>query len=183
MKKHVNKVRLGAMLCAVALLLAGCGAAESQSSEALSGEAESEVSTIITDYSWQGSQDGSLLVCEKDGSFKYYRSADDLTDNYFEGTYEFNMGKDAVTYMTTTLGDYGVTEEELEDIFERNEEYDESNFVCLVLHNETCIMDGENQIETPYQTPYFGFCLENEDGLYLDIANMNSGNYYIYLAK
>lgn len=140
-------------------------------------------SSIISDYSWQASGDGSYIVCKTDGTFKYYRSADDLTDNYYSGTYEFYIGEDAVIYVTKTLSDYSVTEDELEDVFDRNEEYDESNFVCLVLNNEKCIIDGENQIDSPYRTPYYGFCLEEDGTLCLDIANMNTGNYALYVAK
>ncbi len=139
--------------------------------------------SLITEYKWENSADSSLLICETDGSFKYYQSAEDLTNNYFDGTYVFYMGKDAVNYITTELSDYAVTEEELKTLFDNNEEYDESNFVILVLNNEACMVDGENQMESPAKTPYFGFCLESEGVLYLDIANMNSANYHLFVAK
>ena len=106
-----------------------------------------------------------------------------MTNNYFEGTYEFYIGEEAVIYITTQLSDYGVTKEKLEGLFDRNEEYDEANFVILVLNNEACMVDGENQVESPYQTPYFGFCVEAEGVPCLDIANMNSGNYHFFVAK
>lgn len=144
---------------------------------------EEQGSSIITEYRWQATGDGSLIVCESDGSFKYYQSAEDLTNNYFEGTYEFYMGKKAVTYITTELSDYGVTKEELEEVFDRNEEYDESNFVVFVLNNEACMIDGENVVESPYRTPYYGFYLESDGVPYLDIANMNSGNYQLFEGK
>ena len=137
----------------------------------------------LTGYNWQGTLDGSLLVFQQDGTFRYYRSADDLTDSYYEGTYVFHVGKDAVTYITTTLIQYGVTEEKLAGVFDKNDEYDESNFVCFSLNNEACIIDGKNSIESPYETPYMGFYLEDEGSLYLDIANMNSGNYHLFIAK
>ena len=140
-------------------------------------------SAIITEYKWQNAGDSSLIVCETDGSFKYYRSAEDLTNNYFEGTYDFFMGEEAVTYITTTLSSYSVTKEKLEGVFARNKEYDEANFVVFVLNNEACMVDGENQVEAPYKTPYFGFCVEAEGVPCLDIANMNSGNYHFFVAK
>lgn len=139
--------------------------------------------TLITEYIWQASGDSSLIVCKKDGSFKYYQSADELNDNYYEGTYEFHIGKDAVSYITTELSAYGVTEEELEGVFDRNEQYSESNFVIFVLNNEACIVDGENIVDSPYQTPYFGFYLEEDGVPYLDIANMNTGNYNLFVGK
>lgn len=140
-------------------------------------------SSIITEYNWQASGDSSLIVCETDGSFRYYQSAEDLTNYYYEGTYEFYMGKKAVTYITTELSDYGVTREELEEVFDRNEEYDESNFIVFVLNNEACIIDGENQVESPYRTPYYGSCVELNGVPCLDIVNMNSANHYLFVGK
>lgn len=145
--------------------------------------AVSDEAARLTAYNWQGTKDGSLLVFEQDGTFRYYQTAEDLTDNYFEGTYEFYVGADAVDYITTDLSDYSVTKNELEGIFEGSEEYDESNFVCFTLNNEACYMGGENTVEKPYQTSYFGFCLEEDGDLYLDIANMNSANYHLFIAK
>lgn len=142
-----------------------------------------EEAPALTEYNWQGTQDGSLLVFEEDGTFRYYRSAEDLTDSYYEGTYVFHVGEDAITYITTTLSQYGVTEEELVGIFDNNEEYEESNFVCFSLNNEACMIGGKNTIDAPYETPYMGFCLEEEGSLYLDIANMNTANYHLFVAK
>ena len=93
------------------------------------------------------------------------------------------MGKDAVDFITTELAEYSVKEDELDDLFDKNEEYNEDNFVCLVLHNEQCLVLGENQIDEPYNTPYYGFILENDGKLCLDIANMNSGNYTTFISK
>ncbi len=174
MKKIFSRVLSGAVLVC-SLVLAGCSSPQENKNP--------YDSSLISDYDWQASGDGSLITCNTDGTFQYYRSADDLTNNYFEGTYTFFIGEEAVQHITTELSSYAVTETELETVFESNEEYNESNFVCLVLNNEKCFMDGINQIETPYQTPYFGFCLEEDGNLYLDIANMNTGNYTLYIAK
>lgn len=143
----------------------------------------SDEATRLISYNWQGSNDGSLIVFEQDGTFRYYQTAEDLTDNYFEGTYEFYVGADAVEYITTSLSQYSITEDELTNVFDNNDEYDESNFVCFSLNNEACYMGGENTVDTPYQTPYFGFCLEEDGDLYLDIANMNTANYHLFIAK
>ncbi len=173
MKKFVNKSLL-AMAIASTVAFSGCSEEKSTNETA---------SSIITEYNWQASGDSSLIACEIDGTFKYYQSAEDLTNNYFEGTYEFYMGEAAVTYITTELSDYGVTKEELEGVFDRSEEYEEDNFVVFILNNEACMMDGVNQIEKPYQTPYFGFCVESEGTPCLDIANMNSGNSYFFIGQ
>lgn len=210
MKNLITKLLVVAMSVACTGLLLGCGQTTSQVShkdvevdseikeDATEEETENKEeemdskeqekdsakkTSIITEYNWQASGDSSLIVCKTDGSFRYYRSAEDMTNYYYEGTYEFYMGEEAVTYITTELSAYSVTREELEGVFDRNEEYDESNFVILVLNNEACIVDGENQVESPYQTPYFGFCLEEDGVPCLDIANMNTGNYSLYVGK
>jgi len=146
-------------------------------------ESDKISASIITDYNWKGANDGSLIICEVGETFRYFQSADNLEDNYYEGTYEFYVGQDAVDYVTTTLSEYAVTEEELEGLFERSDEYDVSDFVCFVLHNEACIVDGENTVDEPYTTPYFGFCFEEDGTFYLDIANMNTANYHTYIAE
>ena len=150
--------------------------------KALTKKKENISPSIITAYRWQGAGDGSLLVCKENGSFLYYQSAEDLTNNYFEGSYEFYMGNEAVKYITTTLKEYGVTQKKLKQVWSRNNEYDISNFICFVLNNETCMMDGQNVLEQPCRTPYFGFCLKQEDGWYFDVANMNTANYYYFIA-
>ncbi len=193
MKKLVTKLSVVVMAVACAGLL-GCIPPILQVSdketenpkttqESREDKEEKQETSIITEYQWQETGDGSLIVCESDGSFKYYQSAEDMTNNYFEGSYEFYMGKKAVTYITTELSEYGVTKDELKGVFDRNEEYDESNFVIFVLNNEVCIVDGENMVESPYRTPYFGFYLESDGVPYLDIANMNSGNYQLFEGK
>lgn len=173
--KKCKGLLIGAISMACAMMFASCTGKESEN--------DTVATSVIYDYNWQASQDESLMVCEEDGSFKYYQSADDMTDNYYEGTYEFYVGDNAVDYITSELSDYGLTEDELEEIFKRNDEYNEENFVCLVLNNESCIIDGENQIQSSYKTPYYGFYLEENGKTYLDIANMNTGNYVTYIAK
>lgn len=144
---------------------------------------EWENSALLTSYNWLGPKDGSLLVFEKDGTFKYYKSADDLTNYYFEGTYLFYIGAKAVTYVTTTLSNYGVTPEKLSTLFTNNKAYNEANFIIYVINNEACMIDGKNTINNPYQNPYMGFCLEDSGTIYLDVANMNTANYSLYVAK
>ena len=150
--------------------------------KALTRKKENVSPSIITKYRWQAAGDGSLIVCKEDGSFKYYQSAEDLENNYFEGTYEFYVGEAAVKYITTTLEEYGVTRKKLKQVWASSNAYDISNFICLVLNNETCMVDGQNVMESPCRTPYFGFCLKQEDVLYFDIANMNTANYYNFIA-
>lgn len=128
-----------------------------------------------------GKYEDSLLDLKRDGTFLYYRDKDDLTDNYYEGTYEVYQGEDAVEYITTELVSYGVTEQELRAFFTRNTgEMSVDNFYCLVLNNQTCIINGENTIDTPVATPYYGFYLEDQN--LFRIVNMNTAS-YVYFEK
>ena len=132
----------------------------------------------ISGYSFVDKSEKSLLDLKYNGDFKYYQSKDNLTNNYYEGTYDVYVGKDAVEYITTDLSKYGITKDELQDVFDRSSIYDESNFYCLVLNNERCIVDGVNTMTTPSSTPYYGFYIENTKTL--DIANMNTASYLYF---
>lgn len=120
--------------------------------------------------------DGSMIYFEEDGSFIWYQSDEDHDDNYYTGTYDVYMGEDAYDYIIYDLSEYGITEEELDDYFDRNEDsdfYQKENMCCLVLHNEELFMDGKLQDYAANERHYMGFF---EDG-YFDAANMESGEY------
>lgn len=130
---------------------------------------------MLPNTKWNAGRDDSQIHFFDDGTFKYYKEKDDLSDNYYEGTYSFYSGKDAINYITKDLAKYGVSEEEWFNLILRNKEYSEENSVCLVLHNETCIVGGKDTMTTPYITPYMGFYFENQN--VFDITNMNTANY------
>ena len=127
----------------------------------------------IIGNSWLEQTYNSLLDLNFDGTFKYYQNNSNLTDNYYEGTYEIYVGAEAIKYITVDLEKYGVTYEELNEVFARNSQYSEENFLCIVLTNNKCIIDGQNTLTNTVEVPYFGFYLDND---ILNIANMNAGN-------
>ena len=136
---------------------------------------------IFEENDWMEIHSESLIVPETDGTFKYYRDRLNLDDYYYEGHYEFYMGEDAYKYVTEDLSKYGVTKEELDGLFARNEQYSKENMVCFVLHNETCIIDGEDTLNgQTVITPYYGCCVTTDDGMALDVANMNAAEYYYF---
>lgn len=118
--------------------------------------------------------DGSMIIFDENGEFIWYKSPDDLEDNYYIGKYEIYMSEEALDYIVNDLEELGVTEDEMDDYFERNKGndfYNLDNYCCLVLNNEMALMDGE---EKPMDTSkyYMGF---GADGTY-DLANMQTGN-------
>lgn len=119
--------------------------------------------------------DDSVIYFQEDGTFEWYLSVDDTSDNYFKGTYDVYFDKSALEYITEDLSDYGVTSDELHEFFIQNADndfYQMSNLCCLVLHNDEGMMDG--RIERMGRDSYYmGFY---QDG-YFDAANMATGNY------
>ncbi len=139
---------------------------------------------IFTAQGWTEIHGDSYLVPEEDGTFRYYKYKDNLDDYYYEGHYDFYMGDDAYKYVTEDLSQYGVNKSELDTMFAMNEEYDKSNLVCFVLHNEKCIMDGVDTLEgqDAVDTPYYGCLLDDGEEKALDVANMNAIKYYYFVA-
>lgn len=130
---------------------------------------------LLDDTSWL-SNDGSYIVFNDDETFEWYQKKE-VTDNYYySGTFEIFVGQEAVDYVTNDLSNYGITEDELEGVFDRAEEYELDIFICFVLNNESCMVNGENVLEAgAVLTPYYGFVLE--DGTFLDVANMVTATY------
>ena len=90
------------------------------------------------DHSFQCG-DSSAIYFYDDGSYLWYQDDSDHNDNYYSGTYDVYMGSAAQKYITEDLADLGVTEQELEDYYERNSDsdfYTKENLCCLILHNE-----------------------------------------------
>ncbi len=133
-----------------------------------------EKESIIANTTWT-TGDGSQVVFTKE-RIDWYRYPDDHNDNYYSGKYKFYIGKEAVKYVTEELKEYGLTKEELEDIFERSEKYDESNFIVFDIRYDKFILEGEEQKITRPLVPWYGFILNNNT--FLDVANMNTGTYY-----
>lgn len=131
---------------------------------------------VLAGTSWIAKEDGSQWVFGEDGSFHWYQSKEVTDDNYYAGAYEFHMGRDAMDYLTGDLSDYGVTEEEMQGVIDRAEEYTLEDFVCFSTVNQSFLLNGEEQLSEDVTTSYFGFLLQ--DGNYLDIANMITGTYY-----
>lgn len=126
--------------------------------------------------------DGSAIYFEEDGTFIWYMDDNDHTDYYYTGTYDCYTQDAGVDYIVNDLSDYGVTQMEMDDYFDRNADdalYSKENFVCLVLHNEEMICEGVNGIDTLYDTPYMGFYANG----YYDAANMDSMNYIFFTQK
>lgn len=167
MMKTWQRMYLPLMLL-LAFCSAGCGSTSAQE--------DSGGNDLLAGTSWIADNDGSQWIFHEDQTFAWYLSKEVTDDNYYAGTYEFHIGQDAIDYLTNTLSDYGVTKEEMQQIFDRNEEYALDNFICFSTTNQSFLLNGQEQLSEDVVTSYFGFVLL--DGTYLDIANMITGTYY-----
>lgn len=131
---------------------------------------------LLAGTSWLSGDDNSQWVFGTDKTFHWYQMKGKTDDNYFAGTYEFHMGQDAISYLTTELSDYGITERTIKRVISGNQEYTLDNFVCFSCVNQSFILHGKEQLSEDALSSYFGFLLR--DGTYLDIANMRTGTYY-----
>lgn len=139
----------------------------------------SKIKLDVSYTSWIAS-DGSEMKFEN-GTMKWYQHEGEYDDNYYFGKYEVYIGEEAIEFITEDLKEYGVTRDELEDIFDRNDEYSEDNFVVFDLVYDGITVDGETTVPTNPRIPWYGFILE--DNTYLDVANMNTGTYYSFTKK
>ena len=137
----------------------------------------------ITDESWIETNSGSYLVFEKGKNFKYYQSYADTSDYYYTGKYKLYIGQDAVNQITKNYKEYGVTESEIKDTISRSSRYKLSNFVFLVLENDGQWIGGKNLKDEEWETPYFGFLVKSSGQTVLDIANMNTAEYYTFVPE
>ena len=164
----MKKILALIILC---LVLVGCGAKEEPK--------EPQKNNDMNNTVWIATDNSEMIFDET--SFNWYRDEGVYSDNYYGGTFEYYRGTDAVKFITTELSQYGVTESELQKLFERNEKYSEENFVVFNLVYNKVVMSGENITPERPLVPWYGFILE--DGTVLDVVNMNTGTYYTFTKK
>lgn len=77
----------------------------------------------------------------KDGEFYYYKSVNDLNDNYYQGTYKVYTGK-------TGASKVGIEESKIESIVTKNKGIKESDIYTLILTPKKIISGGVDKSET-----------------------------------
>lgn len=175
----------GILVAAVLFIATGLVGYMLKDMAAKSGRSSSTTINIFAGKNWLEATSNSYIVTESGNKFKYYKDKGVYDDYYYEGHYRFYMGEDAYRYVTEDLSSYGVTKNELDKVFARNDDYDKSNFVCLVLENEKCIVDGVDTYagRSAVVTPYYGFYVKDGNDTVLDIANMNKAEYYYFIPE
>ena len=117
----------------------------------------------IIKNNWVAMEDGSYLEFGKKQTFKYYKSYQDTSDNYFTGKYRMFSGEKAVTTLTKYYEEYGITKSEIKSLISNNTAFKEENFVLIVLENDGQWMDGENVKDEAWDSVYYGFLVNSPD--------------------
>lgn len=173
-KRGLMRCKLGVCSISLALILMLCFTACAKNPAGDADEAANR--NALANTAWVSVDDGSYMVFTDETNYAWYQNKDVADDNYFMGTYQFYIGQAALQYITVDLAEFAVTEEELQQIFDANEEYNLENFVCMTADNASFMLNGEEQLSENSAVSYFGFLLE--ENTYLDIANMTTGTYY-----
>lgn len=151
-------------------------------------ETESSKQSVSVENTEYTAGDGSYLILGKQGekdNWKWYQTSSDLEDNYYAGKYQFFQGKTARTFITKEIKDYGVTEEEIDRVTNKN--YD--NLVVFFVEYSEIKIDGQSQMEQfnnsidkahPKSISYYGQINEKGD---LALVNMLSANQVVFTKK
>ncbi|MCI8809062.1 MAG: hypothetical protein HFF84_02850 [Oscillibacter sp.] len=145
--------------------------------------------------------DGSQVCLQDDGNFRYYQSANDHENQYYEGVYEVYCGQAAMDKVAS-MAEYGLTMEELEQVLSANMngyipggsspadylystgELEDTRLrynVCLdtfyvvILNNQRLVYSPDDVREGGNSTLYLGFYLPELN--MADLTNANAASY------
>ena len=137
----------------------------------------------ISGTNWILTDDNSYIMFNSDKTFIWALHEEILDDNYWSRTYIFYTGEEAITYVTTELGEYGLAESEIYELISKKDEYTTDNFICILLINTSFVLDGEEQFGTQYDissttAPYYGFIVDGDTTLLLINSNTGYGGVF-----
>ena len=176
--KPKKKLKTGAIIAIVAgaVVLVGVLAVTALviGLSAFSSSAQGKTMDQISGHDWIGG-DGSLLRLRQDGSFSFYKDPDITDDNYKAGTYRVYQGADALSFVSDSLSEYGLTyEEQFQYIYQlsgSNSKNMLKQYYCYVLYHDEFMLDGEAQTP-PQDMPFVGFY--SEENKTLDVLSLSS---------
>ena len=140
----------------------------------LPNSSSSQSSSLLNNTTWRASDESEVVF--SDNKIDWYRYPDDRLNSYYSGTYTFYMGEAAVEHLLNDMSEYGITDEKLQSLFKRNDEYSKDNFVVVDIKYDKLIVNHNEQSISKPEAPWYGFILN--DNTYLDVANMVTGTYY-----
>lgn len=137
-------------------------------------------SFTIESTNWEALKDRSYLTFNLDQTFQHYQDKQDISNNYYSGTYLFHLGKAARKYFIHSLDQYHISTDTLEAYYKREPYYNEHNLVCLILQNDACYMNAKNILRIPVSTVYLGFLLSDGSDVYLELENLYTGDLSLF---
>lgn len=143
--------------------LSACGKNDEKASERAAFE---EKGDYLTGYDWESS-DGLLIELNTDGTFKFYQNSGNKNDNYYSGKFEVKSAQSAIEYITS---EWGPTEDDQRQVMDRFSVEDKDYYV-LILNNEQCIMNGQNNLEKANKIEYFGYYVA--DNTHINFTRLN----------
>ncbi|NLT11555.1 MAG: hypothetical protein GXY06_03970 [Clostridiaceae bacterium] len=195
MKSIKKFVAITAIVMIISILFCGCALLEDDDRndngkdddrddrvETQEDSDDDRVTVDLSDTEWLLTIDPSCMVFENGRDFRFYRDDDVRDDYYFEGTYDLYVDEDAIEFVTEDLKEYDLTEEEI-NRFRIHDDGTVLTFVCLVLHNESLIIDGEENVDQPYDTPYYGIWSTDDGDDTMTLVNMNTASIEEYKKK
>lgn len=123
-------------------------------------------------------RDGSELQLSADGTFVWYLDPAVHEDNYIQGTYEVYLDDAARAKITGDLSSYGITSAEIDEVLAGNLYYqnNEARLICLIINNDTVIMDGAQVGDVVSVSPTVGTYVNHDGTEALDLLNMETAN-------
>ena len=118
--------------------------------------------------------DESYLVLNEDKTFKWYKTKEDLKDNYYYGHYTVYRGENAIKYISEDLAIYDLTEKKQREYISGDTNISIDMYFSLNLYNEYAIVNGLKKELSSY-THFYG----TTDGNYQEykMINMLNSNY------
>ena len=131
----------------------------------------------VSGYVWTA-RDGAELNLAADGTFIWYMDPAVHEDNYIQGTYQVFFDEDARAKLTGDLAAYGITSDEIDDVLSDDLYYNngEARLMCMVLNNDTVIMDGVQVGNIVPVSPTVGTYVSHDGTEALDLLNMETAN-------
>ena len=144
-------------------------------------ELKSKQAKEVTDKIWIETSRGSCLVFEDANSFKYYQNHLFMNDNYYSGTYDVYLGRDAYNRLTVNYKRQGVTKKALDEMFDKKKGRTvRDDLVCVILSYQTYTSEGKER-KSIVQTVNYGYIDKNTNELHLVKADDRAE--FVFAAK
>ncbi len=126
-------------------------------------------------------KDNSYIVFNEDKTFIWYKTKEDLEDNYYKGKYTVYRGENAIKYITNDLSIYTVSEQEQRAFLDNNKDINIDMYFNINLINKEQVINKEKE-KIDRENHFYGY--SNSEYNYFTLISMDTSNYaYLTLDK